>query len=402
MTIRCADIPKLPGLESIRFRAGLQGASRIVRWPYIAENESISPWIKGGELVFVTGINLLRSESSLCALLHECMDHQVAGLVILTGDEYIKTIPKSLLNIANELNFPVFEQPYALKMVTVTEVISNAIVQDNLIGQSIHMFLTRLMHGYADAPELIHLRSQELGLSQLSCFSAIALSASVCQEDEATLSRLQQQHVLEQMISDLLQRRDNPWPVLVCESDFILLWPCENAGAERLDDAEQILVRLKHSLPHSRIFMGLSSTHSELTQFGVAVEQARQALRFAQQHPERAIFLHEQLGVCRLFAAIPQRHLLADFCQENLRELCFARDPNAQKLKATLSAFLNHAGHLQETAEALGIHRNTLNNRLKQIERLTHCSLADAFQRLNLQNALLIEQMLFQNHTITD
>lgn len=60
MAITCADIPRLPGLEAIRFRAGLQGGNRPVRWPYVAENDSIAPWVRGGELVFVTGINLHR------------------------------------------------------------------------------------------------------------------------------------------------------------------------------------------------------------------------------------------------------------------------------------------------------------------------------------------------------
>ena len=48
MSITCADIPRLPGLESIIFKAGLTGGQRIVRWPYVAENDSISPWVSGG------------------------------------------------------------------------------------------------------------------------------------------------------------------------------------------------------------------------------------------------------------------------------------------------------------------------------------------------------------------
>ena len=38
-------------LESISFRAGLTGGQRIVRWPYVAENDSIQPWVSGSELV---------------------------------------------------------------------------------------------------------------------------------------------------------------------------------------------------------------------------------------------------------------------------------------------------------------------------------------------------------------
>ncbi len=48
MAITCAGITRLPRLEEIRLRAGLQGGSRVVRWPYCAENDSFVPWVTGG------------------------------------------------------------------------------------------------------------------------------------------------------------------------------------------------------------------------------------------------------------------------------------------------------------------------------------------------------------------
>jgi hypothetical protein len=79
VSICCADIPRLPGLESITFRAGLTGGQRIVRWPYVAENDSIQAWISGGELVFITGINHCRTEKNLCLLVQEAVNSNVAG-----------------------------------------------------------------------------------------------------------------------------------------------------------------------------------------------------------------------------------------------------------------------------------------------------------------------------------
>ena len=179
MTIRCADIPHLPGLESIRLRAGLQGSQQPIRWPYVVENDTLAPWVQGGELVFVTGINHRRSEENLKQLIREGVERQVAGMVILTGPEYIKAIPGPVLALANHLNFTLLEQPYALKMVLVTEVISTAIVQDNLLGQSVRLFLSRLINGFAEAPELIHLRASELGLPDRHPYVVLALRAEL-------------------------------------------------------------------------------------------------------------------------------------------------------------------------------------------------------------------------------
>ena len=126
--LRCRDIPALPGLESIRLRGGQAGADNEIRWPYVAENRSFSDWVEGGELVFVTGISRHRSPENLTESLYEGRQCGIAGLVVLTGDAYIGQFPSVLSRLANELSIPVFEQPYSLPMVRVTERISRAIV----------------------------------------------------------------------------------------------------------------------------------------------------------------------------------------------------------------------------------------------------------------------------------
>lgn len=110
MSITCADIPRLPGLESIKLKAGLTGGQRIVRWPYLAENDSISPWVSGGELVFITGINHDRSKQNLCQLVMEAVNSNVAGFVILTVSEFIKRIPKKVLQLANKYKISIIEE----------------------------------------------------------------------------------------------------------------------------------------------------------------------------------------------------------------------------------------------------------------------------------------------------
>ena len=134
MALRCIDIPALPGLEAIRLRGGNAAAGNPVRWPYLAENRSFKDWIKGGELVFVTGISRHRSPQNLAECLYEGKQCDIAGLVVLTGDAYIGQLPKTLCALADDLALPLFEQPYSLPMVEVTETISRAIVMSEHTG----------------------------------------------------------------------------------------------------------------------------------------------------------------------------------------------------------------------------------------------------------------------------
>lgn len=126
--LRCRDIPTLPGLEAIRLRGGQAGEENVIRWPYVAENRSFRDWVDGGELVFVTGISRHRSPENLAECLYEGRQCGIAGLVVLTGEAYIGQFPTILSRLADELSIPVFEQPYSLPMVRVTEAVSRAIV----------------------------------------------------------------------------------------------------------------------------------------------------------------------------------------------------------------------------------------------------------------------------------
>lgn len=403
MTVCCADIPKLPGLQSIRLRAGLQGGNRVIRWPYVAENDSIASWVRGGELVFVTGINHARSEENLCQLVREGVASNCAGLVILTGPEFIREIPNNVLALANELNFPVLEQPYELKMVLVTEVISNTLVQNNLTGQSLRLFLTRLINGFADAPELVHLRAQELGVRDDNACAVVALRANLVDGIPVDSPEFRNNLMtrLEQQLGDLLHRRDIHWPILPYEQDLLMLWPTgDQAAVELHEELQQALTFLQKQNNELDLYLGVSERQTGLLNLGAAVEEARHACQFVVQQGQQHLFFYEQLGIAKIFTAMPNRRLLAVFCQEHLGELCFARDTLSLELKSTLTTYLNYASNQQQASVALGIHRNTLNNRLRKIEHLTKQSLQDPFQRLNIQNALLIEQILFQHHNL--
>lgn len=71
MSLTVSMVLSLPGLESLRLRAGAAGLDNPVRWPYVAGNEGIADWVTGGEPVFVTGINHPRDGTNRLRLLSE-------------------------------------------------------------------------------------------------------------------------------------------------------------------------------------------------------------------------------------------------------------------------------------------------------------------------------------------
>jgi purine catabolism regulator len=99
--------------------AGEESLDVPVRWVHITELTDPTPWLSGGELLLTTGLQL-ESPESQAEFVHRLADHQLAGLGLGTGFGHDK-VPKALIDAANERNFPVFEVPYEVPFIAITE-----------------------------------------------------------------------------------------------------------------------------------------------------------------------------------------------------------------------------------------------------------------------------------------
>ena len=104
------------GLEVV---AGRESAERPIRWVHASEHADPTPWLAGGELLLTTGYNL-RSPQSQRRFVQSLSEREVAGLGFGTGFDHSK-IPRSLLSEAEKQELPVFEVPYEMPFIALTE-----------------------------------------------------------------------------------------------------------------------------------------------------------------------------------------------------------------------------------------------------------------------------------------
>jgi purine catabolism regulator len=104
------------GLE---LAAGDNGDDRAIRWVHISELEDPTPWLSGGELLLTTGIAL--STPARQRRFVSLIDQRgVAGLGLGTGFDH-KRLPKALVDEARERELPLFEVPYEMPFIAITE-----------------------------------------------------------------------------------------------------------------------------------------------------------------------------------------------------------------------------------------------------------------------------------------
>jgi DNA-binding PucR family transcriptional regulator len=98
-----------------------------------------------------------------------------------------------------------------------------------------------------------------------------------------------------------------------------------------------------------------------------------------------------QLGVVRLLYEVWGTPLLAEYVETLVGELL--REDRRGQLRTTLRAYLAFGGSQRVTAEHLGIHRNTLAYRLRQIRGLLGADPDDPASRLSLHLALIASEL---------
>jgi len=155
----------LLGEIDLELRSGEEAAESPVRWVHITELIDPTPWLSGGELILTTGLQLDSAQRQR-EFVRRLADHHLAGLGFGTGFGH-ERLPAALVEEAAELDFPLFEVPYDLPFIAVTEKAFTRLVNEQYEvlqrGIAIHKRLERLVIEERGLDELVRALAAALG-----------------------------------------------------------------------------------------------------------------------------------------------------------------------------------------------------------------------------------------------
>ena len=128
MAVTVRDILGVPGMP-LRLLAGEGHTEASVRWVHSSELEDPTPWLKGGELILTTGMNVGTTPAKQRAYVQRLARAGVAGLGFGLGFTH-DTTPKALVAAAEQEGFPLFEVPYPVPFIAITEAIFTRILAE--------------------------------------------------------------------------------------------------------------------------------------------------------------------------------------------------------------------------------------------------------------------------------
>jgi DNA-binding PucR family transcriptional regulator len=128
MAVTVKDITAIPGMP-LKLLAGGANATRPIRWVHASELEDPTPWLKGDELVLTTGMGLGTTAAKQRAYIKRLSEAGVAGLGVGLGFS-LEKMPKALITAAEHLDFPLFEVPFPVPFIAITEAIFTRILAE--------------------------------------------------------------------------------------------------------------------------------------------------------------------------------------------------------------------------------------------------------------------------------
>jgi purine catabolism regulator len=128
MPVTVEDILGVAGL-TLRLLAGEDHTDRPVRWVHASELEDPTPWLKGGELILTTGMGVGATPAGQRAYVKRLAAVGAAGLGFGLGFGHDRT-PKALVNAAGAAGLPLFEVPYPVPFIAITEAVFTRIVAE--------------------------------------------------------------------------------------------------------------------------------------------------------------------------------------------------------------------------------------------------------------------------------
>ncbi|CAM2889283.1 PucR family transcriptional regulator [Hathewaya histolytica] len=395
MTLCCGDLFELSHFSRAKLLAGEDGLNREISWPYARMTESISEWLYGGELLFVTYNCLEEDSNSMLSLLEECIYKKLSGVVILIDDKYIDRIEKKIIDRANEENLPLFIMPWDIKLIDIIQEIFLKMEQKKEESKNAKHFLEALLFSrkqiHQDIQALGEFYNIKLRPFYYICIFKMESTSNIYHGMEEV-----NKHIVSSLKDILNYEHCNLVSMEYRNHLTCLIFTNDYEEAKKSSGAVEAIFNLVSSRYSSIEFnLGFSRIRETDSEIKISYKEAFKALSMINIYNKNSkVIRYNELGIVRLLVELADIKDIDQYCYENLGPILEYDKKHGVDLLGTLKCYFQNNKHLMKTSQELFIHRNTLIYRLSTIKDLLQRDLDDAMTDLELFNSILIYEFL--------
>lgn len=396
--VTCEDILNLK-LDGMQLIAGKKGLHRMVSWTYMVQTRPYADHMNRGNFALIV-VDYVRFDYEEAARsMEELNELGISGLAVSTVDDR-EDVPQSMIDRANELKLPLFYIRWeGASFVDIAQSIGSLIVQTGVENKKTGDYLYNLLFGYEINDKYVEKISGQFGLD----FSRPYRVGVIVIDRKYGVNLEQDEHTYE-YYADCLNREVNNMKgssmFMRFLNKFVLLFEArENKEIEH--ELEQILRRLDDKPQFKGLIRStciLGAAYKDPRDFGQSYQEAKNLIAKKDILPNpknKKVLSASSMGIYKYMFNSGNQAEILDYCNEKLRTLEEYDHANGTFLQDTLLAYYMNGFSVGKTAEALFIHRNSLQYRINKIEELLGMELDDYMEYLNLINCILIKRLMF-------
>lgn len=395
MSITLREIVKQVEHLEMKLVAGEAGLDREVLWTHMVDSDTISAFLQGQELTFTTGIGI-SEKLPLLKLVQEVYRNGASGIVINIGP-YVDKIGQDVLDFANEKAFPVFEVPWKIHMAEIMRIICFAITKE----QQSRIEVTAALNNAFLCPaqeELYVFPLMRKGYLADSVYTAVTIRVEV-QKNTVAGERMEQLH--SQLGSHL---RCSYKRILCCAQEKqLVLVLCDYTGQERKHVLTYIFQHFCNELKkeETAVFC-VGNQAEELRQLHKSYETANQMAEVCalgripgeEVYGRHKMIVYKNAGIFRILFALKDEEVMQEYVRDTVQPLLEYDALHHTDLAGVLQCYLRHDGSLQDTANELIVHRNTVNYKINKASEILEMDLTRLENRLEVMLGFGICQLL--------
>lgn len=346
--------------HKLRLIAGKNGLENQVRWVHMVEDTEVPDFLHGNELVFTTGIGNYQ-RNWLLSFVKRLKENNAAGVVMNIGP-YITDIPPQVIVYCEQNDFPLLTIPWTTRIIDVSYEFCRLIINAEKVEQS----LTEAFKNLIDNPNNKDMYMTTLARAGFIDDSSYTVVSIVFKEDGADVtSKFITQN--NTMLTRIL--RVNTMPKATYHMDNTLNIVYQNISETNLEIMIGNIEKLCSKTENTKHYIGISEEKSSFRAISTLHKQAQSAILIAEIKNENFLN-YKDLGVYKLILDVRHKDTLKEYYAETLANLIKYDKDHQSDYCETLRKYCFFNGSVSEVAEDLGVHRNTINYKMKKIKEI--------------------------------
>ena len=365
-------------IYKLKLIAGKNGCANAMTWVQMVEDKTILQQLWGKELVVTTGLGF-QKPGSLMELVQSLVKYHSVGLIVNLGNKpgegYIFDIPQEIIDYCQEHDFPLLVVPWEIPLAELIKDFCYHCISSEKEDRAMNKIIMNT---------LINPRIIEDSRGQLISHFVVDI------ESKRELRMIERRRIQSQ-IELCLEEVEGNYGFFWFDGHFVFI---TNGLDEPVlkDTMKATLKRAKKRIKY-KIHVGIGTRMLDFRNIILSYKRALAACKMAKKFNE-PIITFESMGVYQVLFTIEDQGILYSMYQQVLGPIIEYDKVHNTELEETLYNYLMFDSNQKAMADALFMHRNTINYRLNKIKEITSCNFSSFEEKMPYMLAFYIKEMI--------